>query len=192
MRSDSRTIDTGNHQFRDPSRIAAMMMMVALTFASVGCTRPSDLPVEHDAPCVPSDLLVGEWIGELTSTSGAASRRVQATYRPADERTYLATYRTTVGLGLPLQFNTTHHVTENGGVLRINEWREADVPGLGACRCRAVCTDLQLVIHYRSADDSGIMRLQRKPSDNSGPTPVHDMAGYVAAEWENVVQIAAR
>jgi hypothetical protein len=131
MQFDNQTIATGNYQSERPVHLAGVMMMAALILAGTGCTRPSDLPDEYDAACIPSDLLAGEWIGEMASATGATSRRIQATYRPADEGTYLATYCTTVGLGLPVQFDCTHRVTECREILWFDEWREADVPGLG-------------------------------------------------------------
>jgi hypothetical protein len=173
---------------RRDTRIPGLIILAAVTLAGAGCTRPVRLGVETDTACAAGDPLAGEWVGELTNAAGSDSRSVRATYRPAGASTYVATYRTTIGLALPLQFDTTHRATQDGGLVRIEDWREAHVPGLGACRCRAVCTGAQIVIHYRTADDSGIIRLQRTVADNSGPTPIHDMAD----EWANAVQFAAR
>jgi hypothetical protein len=177
---------------RRDTRIPGLFILAAVTIAGAGCTRPVRLPVETDTACVAGDPLAGAWVGELTNAAGSDSRSIRATYRPAGDNTYFATYCTTVGLGLPLSFDTTHRVTQDGGLVRIEDWRDADVPGLGACHCNAVYTDAQIVIHYRTADDSGIIRLQRTGADSSGPTPIHDMADYVADEWANVVQSAAR
>jgi hypothetical protein len=174
------------------TRIAGLIILAAVTLAGAGCTRPARFPVEFNTECVAGDPLAGEWVGELTNASGSDSRRIRATYRAAGENTYVAAYRTTIGLGLPLQYDTIHHVMQDGGVLRIEDWREADIPGLGACGCRAVCNGTQVVIHYRTADDSGIIRLQRTDPADSGPLPIHELVDCVADEWANAIRFAAR
>ena len=191
MRSDSHTSSTGN-QYGDAVRVAGMIVAATLTFAAAGCTRPSDQPVETEPECKPHDLLAGEWVGELSNASGSASRGLRASFQPAGQDTYLATYRTALGVGLPLRFDTTHQVTHSDGVVRIEDWREDDVPGLGDCRCRAVCTGSLLIIHYRSANGSGIIHLQRASTATPATNSIGNRLGDVTAEWKTGFRIANR
>jgi hypothetical protein len=193
MRFNRHSIDIADRPFRRVQvRVLGLIAIGALVLSGAGCTGAVHLPAENGPECVVGDPLAGEWAGELTSTSAGASRRIEATFRPAGDDTYRASYRTSVGLGLPLQFDTRHHVTRNGNVLRIDEWRVADIPGLGDCRCCAVCSGALLVIHYRTADDSGIIHLQRNPTTASPSTPFGDLIGDLAAELNNGVRVAVR
>lgn len=162
-------------------RMFVLILAGSLLIAGAGCQQCDGVAVQNTQECHAGDRLAGEWVGEMTCSSGNAARRITAIYEPVGEDTYRARYHATMGVGIPLRIAALHHVSQTGDGWCFDEWTQADVPGLGDCRCRAEWTGSQLVIRYRGDHDFGTIRLQRAP-----------VRGSRSVTARNILKLAAR
>ena len=159
------------------SLIAAAM----LTCLASGCGSAIEYDCRATERCGHSgDNLAGTWDGTWESHDRGYRRTLRAEFTPCGEGEYRGKYEAMFGGVVPLENETLHSTTDNGGTTRFSGTAGRDSLLPEGCRYDGAADGSTLIINYVSAKDFGVIRLIRTRS--AGEPGVSQTLAYVTGE----------